>query len=165
MFFFLSSWNTQRITLKFVSCSKQMYMYIYVCVFTVATISCNAFACLLVYFCCYGINCKLHTCRCILYTYVIVHMYNVGYSEFRALLTAKAKALDDPVLCAVDLLLPKYGGWSRSHHLQNIKTRDFLARGGIIYSIDKDDQYIQNYLNYLNSKGLFEWTIVPRWNL
>lgn len=121
--------------------------------------------CLLVYFCCYGINCKLHTCRCILYTYVIVHMYNVGYSEFRALLTAKAKALDDPVLCAVDLLLPKYGGWSRSHHLQNIKTRDFLARGGIIYSIDKDDQYIQNYLNYLNSKGLFEWTIVPRWNL
>ena len=83
-------------------------------------------------------------------------MYNVGYSEFRALLTAKAKALDDPVLCAVDLLLPKYGGWSRSHHLQNIKTRDFLARGGIIYSIDKDDQYIQNYLNYLNSKGLFE---------
>ena len=80
----------------------------------------------------------------------------VGYGEFRALLTAKAKALEDPVLCAVDLLLPKNGGWSRSHHLQNKMTRDFLVRGGIIYSIEKDDEYIQLYLNYLSSKGLFK---------
>ena len=82
--------------------------------------------------------------------------YHIGYGEFRAMLTAKAKALEDPVLCAVDLLLPKTGGWSRSHNLKNKKTRDFLARGGIIYSIDKDDQYIQMYLSYLSSKGLFE---------
>ncbi|KAL5489135.1 hypothetical protein EMCRGX_G018193 [Ephydatia muelleri] len=83
-------------------------------------------------------------------------MESCSYGEFRAMLTAKAKALEDPVLCAVDLLLPKTGGWSRSHNLKNKKTRDFLARGGIIYSIDKDDQYIQMYLSYLSSKGLFE---------
>ena len=79
----------------------------------------------------------------------------IGYSEFRALLTAKAKALDDPVICALDLLLPKAGGWSRSHHLQNKETRDFLAKAGIVFSIDSGDEYIRIYLTYLNNRGMF----------
>ena len=98
-------------------------------------------------------------CTCIPSVHVFVscmQFYVIGYSEFRALLAAKAKALDDSVLCSLDLLLPRSGGWSRSHHIQNEETRDFLAKAGIVFSIDSGDEYIKTYLSYLKSRGLLE---------
>ena len=78
-----------------------------------------------------------------------------GYVEFRALLTRKARSLDDSVLCSLDLLLPHTGGWSRSQNLRNKMTRDILSKAGIDFNLENGDEYIEMYLRNLHCRGLF----------
>ena len=79
---------------------------------------------------------------------------DIGYSEFRALLTRKATSLEESVLCSLDLLLPHTGGWSRSQNLQNKMTRDILHKAGIDFNLEKRDDYIEKYLRNLHRRGL-----------
>lgn len=76
------------------------------------------------------------------------------YVEFRALLTRKARSLDDSVLCSLDLLLPHTGGWSCSQNLRNKMTRDILSKAGIDFNLENGDEYIEIYLRNLHCRGL-----------
>ena len=76
-----------------------------------------------------------------------------GYAEFRALLARKARSLDHSVLCSLDLLLPRTGGWSCSQNLQNKVTRDIFSKAGIDFNLENSDEYIEKYLRNFHCRG------------
>ena len=77
--------------------------------------------------------------------------YISGYGQFRSELSQKAPS--DAVLCPLDLLLPTFGGWPRSHVYSSDQTRVVLSPHGVALG-ELPEGYVEQYLTFLRSRSM-----------
>lgn len=78
-------------------------------------------------------------------------IYISGYGQFRRELSQKAPS--NAVLGSLDLLLPAFGGWPRSHVYSSDQTRVVLSPRGVALGV-LPEGYVEQYLHFLRSRSM-----------